>query len=245
MLLINEDKKKFKENGYLIKRKVIDPERVEAALDVIWENIEEDRNNPETWIGKGYRVAPVGGEEALKRIVYSDPVFTMAEELVGKGQLHPDGGAGPHLGFPNPAADWNPPRQGHLDGYHTPSNGVPKGTVSSFTLGATVYLDQVPSKGGGFTMWPGSHIVWAEYFQYHDIDSLPGGIAPFDLGEGLEFTGSSGDVCFWHHLMTHTAGSNVGQNIRMAAISRLRRKDLNDIKDEFPEDMWKYWEGIS
>ena len=41
MLLINEDKKKFKENGYLIKRKVIDPKRVEAALDVIWENIEE------------------------------------------------------------------------------------------------------------------------------------------------------------------------------------------------------------
>ncbi len=87
-------------------------------------------------------------------------------------------------------------------------------------------------------------MVWAEYFQYHDIDSLSGGIAPFDLGEGFEFTGSAGDVCFWHHQMTHTAGSNVGQNIRIAAIARLRRKDLNDIKDEFTEDMWKYWEGI-
>ena len=44
--------------------------------------------------------------------------------------------------------------------------------------------------------------------------------------------------------MTHTAGSNVGHNVRVAAISRLRRKDLNDIKDEFPEDMWQYWEGF-
>ena len=132
MLLNNEDKKHFKEFGYLIKRGVIDSERIEAALDVIWENIEEDRNNPETWVGKGYRVAPVGGEDALKRIVYSDPVFSMAEELVGKGKLHSDGGAGPHLGFPNSGADWNPPRQGHLDGYHTPSNGVPKGVVGLY-----------------------------------------------------------------------------------------------------------------
>ena len=53
MLLNNEDKKHFKAYGYLIKRKVVDSERIEAALDVIWENIEEDRNNPETWIGQG------------------------------------------------------------------------------------------------------------------------------------------------------------------------------------------------
>ena len=52
MLLNDEDKKHFKEFGYLIKRGVIDSERIEAALDVIWENIEEDRNNPETWVGK-------------------------------------------------------------------------------------------------------------------------------------------------------------------------------------------------
>ena len=134
---------------------------------------------------------------------------------------------------------------GHLDGYHTPTNGVPKGVVGSFTLGATVYLGKVEKQGGGFTVWPGSHLIWSEYFRHHDLDSLPGGIAPFDLGPSYEFTGAAGDVCFWHHQMSHTAGPNCGHRVRIALISRYRRKDLDEIKFETPDDMWKYWDGVS
>ena len=246
--LTSEDKAFFKENGFLEIRQAIDPKIVASAQNVFWEhmnqmNPEIQRGQPETWMGNGYRTVQCGNESEIKGLIYQDPIFAMAEELVGKDQLHPGGGAGPHVNFPR-EGKWNPPPNGHLDGYHTPHNGVPKGTVGHFTLGATVYLDDVEKMGGGFTVWPGSHRVWAEFFRYHDVDCLPGGVAPFDLGSGYEFTGQAGDVCLWHGLMTHTAGHNVSRNIRIACIARLRRKNFNEIRYDFSENMWKYWEGL-
>ena len=242
--LTAEDTEFFKENGYLVMRGALEQEAIDAALDRLWEAMDEDRNDPESWIRKGYRSVPVGNEEVISGTTYNNRVFAMAEELVGKDKLHTRGGAGPHINFPDPDRKWREPG-GHLDGYHTPTNGVPKGVVGAFTLGATVYLDTVEKRGGGFTVWPGSHRIWAEYFRHHDLDSLPGGGAPFDLGPSYEFTGGAGDVCFWHHQMSHTAGPNCGRNVRIACISRYRRKDLDQIKFETPDDMWKYWDGIS
>ena len=116
--------------------------------------------------------------------------------------------------------------------------------MGHFTLGATIYLGEVEEKGGGFTVWPGSHRIWSEFFRYHDVDCLPGGVAPFALGDGYEFTGQAGDACLWHGLMTHTAGHNVSHNIRIACIARLRRKDFDQIRYDFSDNIWKYWEGI-
>ena len=243
--LSDADKTFFKENGYLVMRGAVEPETVDAALDRLWGALDEDRDDPESWIRKGYRTVPIGGEDIIAGTTYNNRVFAMAEELVGKDKLNTGGGAGPHINFPDPDREWREPGGGHLDGYHTPTNGVPKGVVGSFTLGATVYLDKVEKQGGGFTVWPESHRIWAEYFRHHDLDSLPGGVAPFDLGPSYEFTGDGGDVCFWHHQMSHTAGSNCGHNVRIALISRYRRKDLDQIKFETPDDMWKYWDGIS
>jgi hypothetical protein len=31
----------------------------------------------------------------------------------------------------------------------------------------------------------------------------------------------------------------------MALIARLSRRDINDIRFETPDDMWRYWEGIA
>ena len=244
--LTDADKEHFKEQGYVVIRKALDQKVIDDALDVLWANMEEDRNDPDSWLGKGYRNVRVGSEEAIRQTIYGHPVFAIAEELVGKDTLRTGGGATPHINFPNPEREWREPG-GHLDGYHTPTNGVPKGTVGIFTVAATVYLGKVEPQGGGFTVWPGSHKIWAKYFKYHDLDSLRGGGAPFDLGKSLEITGDAGDVCFWHYWMSHTAGPNVGRNIRIALISRLRRKDLDEIRDKLPdeEDLWKYWEGIN
>ena len=176
-------------------------------------------------------------------MIYADPAFAISEELVGKGLLHTNGGPGPNVNFPRDEREWNPPKHGHLDGYHVLSNGVSKGTVSQFTLGVTVYLSQIEAQGDGSTIWPDSHKVWGEFFRYHDVDCLPGGIAPFELGESYEFMGKPGDVCLWHSLLTHTAGHNISRNVRIAA--RTRRKDLNQIRYDFPEDMWKYWKGLN
>ena len=39
----------------------------------------------------------------------------------------------------------------------------------------------------------------------------------------------------------HEVGNNHGTEVRMACVSRFGRTDLEQIKFEVPEDMWKYW----
>lgn len=239
------DKAFFKENGVLIKRGVLSRAQIDAARDALWAGIEAERDDPSTWVKAGPRVPCPSGHPAIRATVMESPVFAMMEELVGPGRLNP-GSAGPHLVFPSGDTEWSHPSGGHLDGYYTPTNGVPEGTVGYMSINATVYVEDIDSRGGCFTYWPGSHIKAAEYFRSHSLLSVPGGSSKrgFDIGEGVEFTGRAGDVCLWHGQMFHSGSRNVNRNIRMALIGRFSRKDANDIRFETPDDMWQYWEGI-
>ena len=50
-----DDRKFFEENGYLVKHDMLTDGRIQEGLDVLWEHIEADRNDPQTWIGAGPR----------------------------------------------------------------------------------------------------------------------------------------------------------------------------------------------
>ncbi len=110
-------------------------------------------------------------------------------------------------------------------------------------------MNDIRPRSGAFTVWPGTHRRVHDYFRNH---SLLNGLKAFqdedgyyiDLPEPVENPGPPGTTVFWHNLMMHNAGNNYGEAIRMACVSRYRRKDLDDIKFEFPEDMWTYWEGL-
>jgi len=240
------DKAFFKENGYLILHDLLSQQHVDDARSALWEGLDADRDNPDTWINAGPRVPVPSSHPAIRATVMESPVFTIAEELVGKGRLSP-AAPGPHLVFPSGESEWTGPGHGHLDGYYTPTNGVPEGTVGLFHVGTTIYVEDIVAQGGGFTIWPGTHRQAAEYFRTHSLLSIQGGNSrdAFDLPEPLEVTGRAGTVCFWHGQMIHSGSKNSARNIRMALIARLSRKDLNDIRFETPDNMWRYWEGIT
>ena len=90
--LTDQDKAFFKENGFLVVRSALDSQIVAAAQDVFWSHVAEmdpdiQRDDPETWMDKGYQTVPCGGESEIKKLVYEDPIFTMAEEMVGQGLI--------------------------------------------------------------------------------------------------------------------------------------------------------------
>ena len=243
-----EDKDFFKENGYLIKRGVLSDAQVQAARDALWDGIEADRNQPETWVQAGPRGPCPGSHPAIRATVQESPVFSMMEEMVGVGQLN-GGGPGPHLVFPSGDDEWTGAKHGHLDGYYTPTNGVPEGTVGYMTINVTIYVEHIEHRGGCFTVFPGTHRMAYEYFKTHSLLSVEGGSSnqiwsDEEMPAALEFEGAPGDVCFWHGQMVHTGSKNVNQNIRMALIGRFSRKNSNDIRFETPDDMWADWEGL-
>jgi len=154
---------------------------------------------------------------------------------------------GPILVYPTGSREWsiqNP----HLDGY-----GKPIQTSEGFTIGVTVYLNDVKPKGGSFLLWPGSHQKVADHFRSHSLLSFnkghlkekPKPLAElFELGDPVELTGPAGTACLWHGYMVHSGSANCSEDIRMALISRIRWKNWDDIFFETPDDLWEYWEGI-
>lgn len=243
--LTAEDKAFFKENGYLIKHDTLTDEQIQNAQDALWEGIEADRDDPETWVNAGLRSPASGPHPAIHGTVMESPIFEMAEELVGKGKLN-EGGPGPALVFPSGDEDWDAPERGHLDGYYTPNNGVPEGTVGLFHVGTTIYVEHVEPRGAGFTVWPGTHRAAGEYFKTHSLLSVQGGVfnEKIEFPEPVEITGPPGTVCLWHGQLVHSGSKNCRRRIRMALIGRLARKDVNNIRFESPNDIWEYWEGI-
>jgi hypothetical protein len=246
--LTPEQKTHFKENGCLIIRGALTPGQVQAAQDTLWEGIEADRNDPKTWVEAGPRGPTSANHPAIRATVHESPLFAMMEEMVGQNQLNP-GSAGPALVYPSSNKDWSLPECGHLDGYYTPTNGVPEGTVGYMTINVTIYVEDIDSKGGCFTYWPGSHNVAYEFFKTRSLLSVQGGVSSDVYPEGQcpqghEFAGKAGDAIFWHGQLFHSGSKNINRTIRIALIGRFSRKDANDIRFETCDDQWANWEGI-
>ena len=53
MKLTTDELRLFKRNGYLIKRKVLDPDLMERARAMLWDGAPPDRlrDDPATWVG--------------------------------------------------------------------------------------------------------------------------------------------------------------------------------------------------
>jgi len=247
--LSSEDKSRFKEDGCLIVRGVLTPEQIRAAQDALWENIDADRDDPTTWVEASPRSPTPATHPAIRATVHESPIFAMMEEMVGKNRLNPSS-AGPALRFPSKGPTWSLPEHGHLDGYYTPTNGVPEGTVGYMTINVTIYVEDIDAKGGCFIYWPGSHHVAYEYFKTHSLLSVQGGVSSDiypqgEFPEGREFVGQAGDAILWHGQLFHTGSKNINRNIRMALIGRFSRKDANDIRFETCDEEWAHWEGIN
>jgi len=124
-------------------------------------------------------------------------------------------------------------------GTHTDDQTDGDGALSVLNIG--MYLDHVPPRNGGFTVWPGSHWITAEHCEIAepDMDADPGTRArspslrvcedsPFeamsdlkDHFEGYEISGDAGSVIFWHPGLVHSSGIHLQPGVkRMTAFTR-------------------------
>lgn len=134
-------------------------------------------------------------------------------------------------------------------------------------LNVCAYLDDVPPRNGGFTVYPGAHQFmhhahseeanWNPNSSYSDcVKRVVRTITPYEL------IGNAGDVIFWHGRLIHSAGIHIGKTIRWAVfgdftqdrpcLSEDEHRELGQyewFKDTqlFKEDsspstnMWKSW----
>lgn len=243
MQLSHEQKKQFLEQGYVKIPGVVPRVMIDKALQAINHSVGQGMNVSDMPILRAQSYCPdIKGTPVIADLLNKTPIWEMAESVIGKGKLKPVGGGQVALRFPIMQDPPGVPRP-HLDGMYTPTNGVKEGTISNFTALVGVLLSDLPTiNAGNFTVWPGTHHLYEQYFKEHGPESLLKGMPPVTLPEPLQITGKAGDAVLVHYHIAHGIAANVSPNIRYACFFRLLHAE-----HEWRAPMtniWMHWPGI-
>lgn len=172
------------------------------------------------------------------------PAMQYAESLLGAGRVPTQGSGQIALRFPSLADPPGPPRP-HVDGMYSPHNGVPEGRIMHFTmLGAVMLSDVTEENCGNFTVWPGTHRLFEDYFRKHTPQSLLKGMPDVAMPAPLQIRANAGDVVLTHYQLAHSVAPHVGPDIRYAIFFRITAVDHAKHDWNVMTDIWLEWEGM-
>lgn len=211
------DVDRFTCEGFLVLRRVLDPDGVAAARDRIWEALPERfrRDDVRSWQGlvedeSGMRdLLDRKGRVKLRGALRTDPALhallpgnavicdAVATLLAPRVAAPPQTVRGIYLTFPMPEL---PQSTGHVD-------------LHDYAIGAVAYLDEVPRHGGGLLVWPGSH-------RDRSIPVAARQHEPSD--HALELPGRAGDVVLYDRHLVHAPGRNRLPHVRAALLCDFR-----------------------
>jgi len=248
--LTDDQKRNFVRDGFLHVPGVVPPRLLARARRAINHSLGAgiDRNdvtrlNAQSFCGE------LRSDPRLLRLATTPAVWAHVRALLGERRTAKPQRCQIALRFPRPEGVPRRLAGPHIDGYHTPENGVPDdGVVRNFTLLLGIMLSEVPAPfSGNFTVWPGTHRRMERYFRDHGVNSLQGGevgTIGLRLPKSVAVTGNAGDLILAHHQVVHGACLNASPNVRLATITRLKHKDTDEIGKDAYTNIWREWPGI-
>jgi hypothetical protein len=179
----------------------------------------------------------------ITELLYGGAAWEVAESLAGPRRIKRPGRGQIALAFPTPGPPG--PAYPHLDGMYSPTNGVPRGKVLSFTMLAGVMLSDVAApSSGNLVVWPGTHHLYQDYFRQRGPRSLLEGMPDVPLPLPVPVTGRAGDAVLCHWQLAHGVGPNTSPHIRYAVYFRLEHTDHARQRWECLTDIWREWPGM-
>ncbi|MGF1449026.1 MAG: phytanoyl-CoA dioxygenase family protein [Opitutales bacterium] len=246
MQLTPDQKRQFVEQGFLRLPGVIPPERVEAARKLVNHHLGQGFDAEQRAIFAAQSYFPELREHPdIKGLMEETPAYGLAEQLTAPGELLPVWRGQMALRFPmlEPSTKV---LGGHIDGTPSPTNGVPPGTIYSFTMLAGVALSDVRREdAGNFTVWPGSHLKLQEWFQTHDLMDLLDGAPRLDYGPPHQVQWEAGDLMLAHYQLLHGIAPNYSGDIRYAVFFRLHHVEHKGNEAACVRDIWREWKGLA
>ena len=248
--LTAEQRSRFVRDGFLHVPGVVPPRVLARARRAINHSLGSgiDRNDLVRFNNQTF-CAELRADPRLLGLATTPAVWSLVRALLGDRRTARPRQCQIALRFPRPEGT---PRRivgPHIDGYHTPHNGVPDdGVVRNFTLLLGVMLSDVLEPfSGNFTVWPGTHHRMQRYFRDHGVNSLQGG----DVGGlGLRLPkpapvlGHAGDIVLAHYQVAHTASPNLSGDIRYMCFFRLAVRNLGSHRVASMLDIWRDWPAL-
>ena len=261
MLLSPAQLEEFKAEGTLPIPGLVPPDVLEGWRDQVRAACTGgvDLDDPGTWPSGRY--APEGGWPEFSPCLYDLPNLQSIVEQLGGGAFAPSHPAGepwsPQIPMTRvilpspPGTEWEPPGDGHLDGYATGWGG---GFMAFF---AVLLWDVDSPRGGGTAWWPKSHLANHRYFLKHPgqfdgsyLFTEPvrsgGHRAIFegdpDVGELVCMTGRAGDALLLHGLTTHIGSQNAAGS-RQPRVAQFARYSHTEMRRQAPMVMFPDKDG--
>ncbi|MCB0061925.1 MAG: phytanoyl-CoA dioxygenase family protein [Caldilineaceae bacterium] len=245
MQLSYAQKQEFYEKGYIKVPGVIPQVMVDAAVRAINASLGEGMDPAAVPIYRSRSFCPeLQREQVITDLFNKTPALTLAESLIGQGKIKEIGGGQIALRFPTLQDPPSPPRP-HLDGMHSPNNGVPAGTIRNFTMLLGVALSDVTTTyAGNLAVWPGTHHIYERYFQEHGPLALLNGMPPVEIPEPVQVMAKAGDIILAHYQLAHGVTPNTSPHPRYAIYFRLHHVEHEQNGHDTMVDIWREWDGV-
>lgn len=249
MELSEGQKREILERGFVKVPGVVSEEKVNAAVRAINASFGEGIDPEQIVTYRAQSFCPeLQGDPAISGLLNDTPAWSLAESAIGKGRIQPVNRGQIAIRFPV-AGDPELTLGGHLDGRHSPTNGVPKDTIRNFTMLLGVSLSEVRTEwSGNLALWPGTHVLYEAYFREHGYDILrlggAEGMPPIEEPEAEQQMAEPGDVFLVHYQIKHCPVTNISPFSRYMIYFRLNHVDHDQQRFEALTDIWMEWEGM-
>ncbi len=250
--LKDEELRFFARNGYLVRRDVIPAELADFARRFARTLCPRhfQRAGRNTWRGRiRDRLSMLGMRRRSGHLKFREnvrdqrwlyelvannrSVTATARALLGGGVQKPEGVRGLYSVFPSGVSCDKRPR--------------PDTDSHPFLLGTATYLSDVEPQGGGFTVWPGSHLTMRWGYRTTAGSQRTGDYhrrlyKMAQMQPAVEITGSAGTTIFWHHRLAHGSSFNLQNHPRHALVVDFSTEGIDRlIRQPTTTDPWREW----
>ncbi|MEO6939174.1 MAG: phytanoyl-CoA dioxygenase family protein [Candidatus Kapaibacterium sp.] len=208
-ILTEADLQFWNENGYVVIHNAVTPEEALAAEQAVWDHLEMDKHDPQTWYKKhpsqqGIMVQ-LFRHQALEATRRSEKIRRAYEQIwnrtdlwVSTDRVSFNPPENEQWSFPGPRLHWD----------------VRLELPIPFNTQGLLYLADTAPDQGAFTLVPG--------FQHRIeswMNSLPKGVTPqlqdlYALGH-KPIGGKAGDFILWHQALPHASSPNTSTRPRI------------------------------
>lgn len=211
-IITPEDRHFFDENGYVVIHNAVPPENLQAVVDLIWEFLGMDPNDPEDWYREPHRhggMVEVYQHQALWNNRQHPRIYQIFRELRGEDRLW----------VSLDRASMKPPRHPDHPEYDDPGfihwDIDPTELPLKFGVQGVLCLTDTSADQGGFQCVPGIHRHVEELARAQDPSRNP----RYPDVTGLNVVpvpGKAGDLIIWNSLLLHGNGRNLSNRPRLA-----------------------------
>jgi ectoine hydroxylase-related dioxygenase (phytanoyl-CoA dioxygenase family) len=112
-------------------------------------------------------------------------------------------------------------------------------------------LSDVPRDNmGNFTVWPGTHQLFADYYNTRTDEQiqdeaekriLKSGMPPIEMPEAVQIKAQSGDLVLAHYCLAHAVAPNISPHVRYALFYRFGWNVTQNSLYQIMRRPWLHW----